>query len=72
MEDRLIKVGSIVKDLEDGQLYEIREIKGYGLILRSVNKPGDEEICLPYFRVELIMEEASDAFDVLFGESDDT
>ena len=69
-----IKVGSIVKDKRDGRLFEVLVINGVSGVGRPLD-PADlyknDEWVIMLNHMELVLEEVTDAFDILFKNDED-
>lgn len=71
----MVKKGSIVKRTGTKEIYEVLSIVGKVLLCKSVNIPAlrklEHNIPLQESEVEIMMDGETDAFDILFGDSDE-
>lgn len=72
----MVKKGSIVRKTGTKEIYEVLEVMGTIVLCKSVNvaalKKLPHNIPMQVSEVEVMMDGETDAFDILFGDRDDT
>lgn len=71
----MVKKGSIVIKRETNELYEVVDIIGTLLVGKPVNSPYIKNLTnnvpLKISEVDLLLDEGTDAFNILFGENEE-
>lgn len=68
-----LKINSIVKHVNTKEVYEVIDIKGSIVLCNPINLPSLKNHQIPFKinELEVMMEEETDAFDILFGNKDE-
>lgn len=69
------KVGNIVRDKRSGDIFELIEVYGTSAVAAPIdayNKVKNDRFAVMLEDMELVLDEASDAFNTLFGDDDGT
>lgn len=67
-----IKVNSIVKNKNTKEIYEVISITGVIALCKAVNLPIDDLVPFRLSELEVMMEDETDAFNILFRGDDDS